>query len=254
MNENACDVLNRINSNLLTLINQSNSTSPSPTTTVVAPISHTTDIVTLDGKGKVLWYDDFEGVLKWQTTAGGGIGTAVALDDTKAYYGTKSIKLTGIAGGDYVGTEKRFLVPNNQVVGIELAIFTDITNQIDRINILIQMYDGFYASNIDFKWDLTTKQLTLYDANTNTDIIIESKYDHDRNNPIWHRFKFVLDFSGSTTPTLVKHIASLNKTWNISGIVPERASSTGSPYLRVAVLGYGAGIMNIDNFILTKED
>lgn len=76
-----------------------------------------------DRRARVYWYDDFEAAnLHWETNSSGGAGAAWALDDTVAYNGEQSLKITcSDTSGEITDIIRHLLVPPASKVGFEIS-------------------------------------------------------------------------------------------------------------------------------------
>lgn len=217
-------------------------------------------IMTLDNRGRVFWYDDFEAPsLKWITRLGDGTGDSVTISTAQVHTYDQSVKL--IAGTDIVGfasIEKDFIIPIESRIGLEFSVALDATTPSISIEVDLDMYNGVTVHNASLLWTLSKTSLAIKnpDGSTYTEFCLN--YDNIAEDHLWHTFKFVVDFSKNTETSHYIRCMTEEKEYDL-GLLPVNISNnTSRPHLGVTITNNGDATGNhacyIDDVILTVEE
>jgi len=207
---------------------------------------------TMDRRGNIIWYDDFEAAaaLKWDPNIAPG-GT-VAYSAERAFMGNQSLKLvTDNDLGDFIVLRKSFPLPVERTIGLEFMFCITVENPIvqptlegwDGTNYFIgqllwnQLTGKLYYYNAGFAWT----ELPVYDATT---LMYEP----------WFYMKLVINWD---TKEYVRAIFG-GTTYDLSGIPmcesPSITLQHVDVYLGVENTAGAISTVYIDNVVLTQNE
>ena len=214
--------------------------------------ARTSQYTSVDRRGNVVWYDDFESAaaIKWFVTNTGG-GTAT-LSTTRAYHGNQSMKIsTGAVLGDDVTMEKTFSLPLSRRIGAE-ALFNILT-----VNALIELrimgYSGTRLYFSQFRYDQSLLSLQyLNSAGAWVDLTIYDGVSLTQEQ--WIPMKLVVDWD---TGEYVRVIFGGTE-YSLSGekmfSAPSATKRRIRTYIYVQTDGAVVSDVYVDNFILTQNE
>ena len=150
------------------------------------PMSH-------DGRGQLLWADNFEaGLNKWSTLAT-GTGASVALTDTKARAGQYSVLCTvGNAENDKAGIIRFSSYPILSRLGFEIAFA--IPEDMKQFVMNMRLHDGTDWKLAQVTYDMSAETLGYTDSAGNT-VIFASNVKIYPNTMVFHVAKLVVDYT-----------------------------------------------------------
>lgn len=207
---------------------------------------------TLDRRGNVVWWDDFEGgaSLKWGVFAD-GVGTATVSTD-RAWMGSQSMKLTTAAViGNVVDLDKSFSLPIERKLGVEFMFH--IASGKPTILIYWVGFTGttYFLAQVQYDFNLDK----IYYYNSGSAWIELPKVDGTvTTHESWCLMKLVIDW---TTKEYVRFIFGGSE-YNLSGLSLKTGASATAR--RTDVLIYNraetaaAATVYIDNFIFTQNE
>jgi len=150
-------------------------------------------INTFDRRGKIFWYDDFEGTsLQWLIDA---LGTGASIDITMERWRsrTQSVKLiTGDAGTDYVSLSKYFFLPRESRVGVEFSIITN--SNVKDIQLFLTTWDGTYQYSPKCVIDVENDKVKYLNSSGSEEELGPAGIV-DESLSLWSTVKMVIDYT-----------------------------------------------------------
>jgi hypothetical protein len=107
--------------------------------------------------GKTLMFDDFEGILKWDATS-------AALDNTVAYNGSYSLKVTCGAASTNVSTLRGFPPNPNIICGLACYFAVDDVSKLNYFTLALQHIDGLRTLSAEVRYDVDNKRFHYKDS------------------------------------------------------------------------------------------
>ena len=207
---------------------------------------------TLDRRGNLVWYDDFEAAaaVKWLITADGA-GTG-ALSTDRSWMGNQSMKtVTDVAVGNDVTLFKSFRLPTERTLASELMFC--ITGGKPRIQINLIGYTGTNAFQGAVKYDHNVQKLYYYSSTpawvelTRTDSVATIREP-------WFLMKLVVDWD----TIKYKRFLFGGTTYDLSDIDMYSFEDTSDTCLLISIINQAetaaAATVYFDNFILTQNE
>ena len=184
--------------------------------------------------GNVSLFDDLEGLLKWHN-----IGVTVALDNTVAFGGSQSLKLTAAAGA-IVTARRYFGLEKLGKLSLSFKFLVDTYAKLTDLFFMVTILTGNNNYVATASYDRATRTWRLSDAAQAHPIIIETALPQgvDANGAGWHRFKMVFSLEppkyislsidentwiGSTIP-IAKTIAAAVRSARVDLVVDAEAA------------------------------
>jgi hypothetical protein len=214
--------------------------------------TRTFPLTSVDRRGNVVWFDDFEGAAaaKWATAATAP-GT-VALSTDYAWHGNQSMKCTGGANvNDSCSLLKYFSLPYNNRMGIEI-MFHIKTNK-PRVEFRFGGYSGVNVYNAGFGYDHNLGM--LYYRNAADAAIALTLNDYvGLGQGFWIPMKLVVDWDKNE----YVRILFGGTEYDMTGIPIYAVANAALQYLFVIVYAINASaasaVTYFDNFILTQNE
>jgi hypothetical protein len=207
---------------------------------------------TMDRRGNLIWYDDFEApvALKWgvSTDAGG----AAAISTTRCWMGTQSMKSsTHTDIGDQTSLGKVFCLPIERTMGIEYMFNINNGKPIVRIYVVGYTGTAYFMGQIQYDHDLqkiyyynsASAWIELPLADNNLTVL-----EH------WFLMKLVIDWDKKE---YVRFIFGGTE-YDLSGIGMKTGANVTKKSVSVILYNIAqsaeASIVYYDNFILTQNE
>lgn len=209
-------------------------------------------INTIDRRGTIIWYDDFEylGASKWTITAD-TIGTAT-FTVARVWMGNSAMKVvTAAVANDTVTMTKPFSLPHEGTIGVELM--TNISGASGYIELYLQCYTGalYHFPAIRYNQFLNTLEY-FNDALAWVDVPLNQSFDPG--NLQWLYMKLVVDW---TTGYYVRCLLG-SEEFDLSAIPMYQAANATLPRMDAGMLvkTLAAGVVTcyIDNVIVTQNE
>lgn len=147
-------------------------------------------VVNVSG-GKTVLFDDFEELLKW---------SAGALDNTNAFNGGKSLKLT-MGGGAAVSTSRRFALSPHSRYKVEVYFACDDWTTlvgVDSLKVSLFLDNGVTTAQATLQYDRTGLTWYMYDNISSATFKLPKALDVLGGvEGTWHKLSFVVDFKSN---------------------------------------------------------
>jgi hypothetical protein len=140
--------------------------------------------------GKTILYDPMEDLLKWKDVAG-----TVVLDNTVAFNGANSLKLTCGAAEDEVKARRYFSMPLSRKIMVEFLFAFEDGAKLADFDVDIGFFTGTRFHEAYVKYDRAAKQWDL-NGTVISDTQFFLKEVVDISGP-WHFIKYLLDFEAN---------------------------------------------------------
>jgi hypothetical protein len=215
-------------------------------------IARLTNIGTIDRRGNLFWYDDFEGTnLKWFKVEGGGGGAAVITDEV-CFTGNHSAKITPVNVADAAVSLNIIM---QQLTWKQLGFEVTFTYPVDvkQFRLAVQTTTLDYAFIAHAQIVNATNVLQIRNSaggytTVANDIIPYATYNN------FHTLKLVIDLETGYYMRLIYDDVQ----YDVSAEALQTGAGSTSPYISIGLstiaAGTGAFDLYIDNFILTQNE
>jgi len=207
---------------------------------------------TMDRRGNLIWYDDFEAAAAVKWDVAGDAGYTMAYSTDRAWMGNQSMKtVTHTDAADNVILEKSFCLPLERRIGIEFMF--NMTTGKPEISILILGYTGAFCFNAIVQYNHNTGK--LYYLNSAGAYVELTRHDSTTiTNESWFFMKLVIDWD---VKEYVRFIFCGTE-YDLTGIPIRTWASILERHVDIflynTAVTAAASTVYFDNFILTQNE
>jgi hypothetical protein len=210
-------------------------------------------IVNYDRRGEVLFAEGFESSLSAWSTSAGGTGASVAIDTTKSWQGSQSVKLVG--GNTLLDVSSLDHITPYSVAGgfgVEVSYYALSATLAFELTLIV--YDG--SNRREYTIQIETISGAIWALGAGDSLVSITPAANvliDVANG-WNRVKLVLDVDAAA----YKRLLINNQSWDLSAYVPYTLANALPPFLHQSLLIRSGLASNqslwVDNAILTQNE
>ena len=205
-----------------------------------------------DRRGKVFFLDGFEYSTLTNWTIMAAAGGAMAMDNTKSFYGQSSAKITTAAGSPWTIAILKYLdVPSQSAVGSEIMFMPNHANEIFTLALFLTNGTNEYSAQI--RANFATNVMQYMDAAGSWQTLPGTLY-WSISCEWWKYFKLVANVS---TKKYVRAFIG-NMTWDLSAISMHTVGGSSNAYIEVAASLAATDSTQhygwVDNLVLTHDE
>ena len=146
------------------------------------------EVVNLTSGSKVIFYDDMEGLLKWVEG-----GATVAADNTVAFHGSQSLKITCAAASTTANGYRLAWLPASRKLALSFVFSCDDFSKLDGFSVDMLPYLDASSFQVQATYRAaTTKAWSVTAAAGTTTILTHAQQFHA---DAWHYVKLKVDFN-----------------------------------------------------------